>query len=1581
MTDTTIRVRKFIAGAMALLMATMPVAPVALAAPTVLTDLPIAAKVAAKPNLLYTLDDSGSMSLAYIPDSVITGPGQSAPNNQGPGYCRTTPSNTFPLAAGSIPASPTTGCGTSMTFGRDLPMLAAEFNRLYYNPDVNYDPPIDGLGNQATFTNPDGVPGITAYKFMTSAKTAAWTAVKVDPYLSASTANLAATVSVPVYCNTDWPKDNPVTVLSVGNANGEYSPTAGADCRINGTRYDALSGAPAVTDDYNYPYNWSTVGTPNTKYFYRNGGNRQIWCRTDKPGWPTTITPTGCTTVCTTITPPVAQTCFYQSDQTTTGAPYTYTPAGCDTNPAYQWTWATGGCVGTIGVECLACNRTGTTVTSGKNGRCRLATSTAPGSGGSNATCNCAGAGCTLPACPMYDPPDTGCTTTCTGSSTTPNGSAQCNTTYGTTTGATGGSTLLMDANGAGITCRRNNFTGAYVSTQVTFPETFVADPSKYNKVVNDSSCGSVASTVNIPRHYYSIASVQFCNAKILTANDPWKGFGTGTCQTKNDLNTKNNAQYGKFTRTNLINDGRTFPYTDQFTGVTSSRSFLQEMANYANWYAYYRTRILAAKTTTSIAFNIVDNKWRAGFHVMNAVATNWLDSGDFVSGSGLQRESWYNKLFAVPITAGQKTPTLDALIRIGQLVENGAGAVGGLPAHTDPIPTVAGNPVTCTANYHILFTDGFTDQTTLPTVAGEVDGGNVPARGASIGGKPALPADPGASAPTRSLSGLNALIGSSWPRPFRDAATPTANSLADISLYYWMRDLRPAMTDNVPSSDGRASKDLDWKKDPGWWQHVNFSALSYGADGLLDAANRPAVEAAIAGGASWFTAPNFPAPPNNSPWPATNVRATTADDLWHAAVNGRGKFAFAQTPLEVAYGLGSIISGIGNNSVARVGATFASRNLGPTNDFIYVATVEPGWSGDLKKVTIDTLTAVQGATRWSAAVKLDALLATPAPGTSPVVETDNAWFLDRRIVTRNVDAGTFTVVPFRYADLNTGTNTQLNTLAANATRQQKVIAYLRGGSTFGPGPTPQVLEGTAIGQFRERTGKLGNISDSKPVIVGPANKPFTDADDPGYTTYTAAHSSRALRVFVGANDGMFHVFNGENDTGPNTGGTEMFAYIPSAVFTNAFDEGGIARKGIQALTYQDGGAPIFKHHFYVNASPRTQDVDFGFTGGSVPGSTDWRTIVVSGLGKGGNTYFAIDATDTSVANESQAAAKVLWEFALPNSQFSFGNPVIAKTRAYGWVVVVASGYNNTGDGKGHLYFINAKTGALLRTLNTTAADSGSVANPSGLTKISGYVKDDANQVLEQIYGGDLNGRLWRWDVADIDPTTWQAKTVHLATLTDPSSAPQPVTTAPEIEIDLNNGVDRFVFVGTGRLLDAEDLTTPSPEQIQSMYAIRDGTLDTPMTTGLPVDGRTGLAAASGIAGVGGPAPNGWRQDLPSGQRIVVDPVAEFNVVLYSGTVLQPDPCLTSLPAYVYGRDYVSGESVVFTGGAQQPYFYTAEGAVGLDMVALYDPSQSFPVIAGIASGGDASGGIRPISIKPKSFGGGHRLSWRILGD
>ena len=134
-------------------------------------------------------------------------------------------------------------------------------------------------------------------------------------------------------------------------------------------------------------------------------------------------------------------------------------------------------------------------------------------------------------------------------------------------------------------------------------------------------------------------------------------------------------------------------------------------MTNYAKWFTYYRTRVLAAKTTSAIAFNIVDKTYRAGFQSMNLrTAAGRPPRGSTSTTSRPRTDAWYSALFGISIGPAM-TPTIDAMIRIGEVVRQGAGAVTGLPAHTDPLPTVAGNVVSCTNNYHILFTDGETNQ------------------------------------------------------------------------------------------------------------------------------------------------------------------------------------------------------------------------------------------------------------------------------------------------------------------------------------------------------------------------------------------------------------------------------------------------------------------------------------------------------------------------------------------------------------------------------------------------------------------------------------------------------------------------------------------------------------------------------------------------------------------------------------------------------------------------------------------------------------------------------------------------------
>jgi type IV pilus assembly protein PilY1 len=218
----------------------------------------------------------------------------------------------------------------------------------------------------------------------------------------------------------------------------------------------------------------------------------------------------------------------------------------------------------------------------------------------------------------------------------------------------------------------------------------------------------------------------------------------------------------------------------------------------------------------------------------------------------------------------------------------------------------------------------------------------------------------------------------------------------------------------------------------------------------------------------------------------------------------------------------------------------------------------------------------------------------------------------------------------------------------------------------------------------------------------------------------------------------------------------------------------------------------------------------------------------------------------------------------------------------------------------------------------------------------------------------------------------------------------QPVTTAPQIEIDINNGINRYVFIGTGRLLDISDLTNPTPTQQQTMYAIRDGTLSTIQTAGLPIQPRVTLdtidIGSNGINAIAGGAPNGWYHDLPNtsptAERIVVDVQADVNVAAYIGTQAPNDPCIIALPASIYARDYTTGKSLLSVGGATVASVYAANGAVGGTLVAsgTTDANGVFtPNSFKFLSSKEGPPGSTPYDVNNPITGPGNRLSWRLL--
>jgi type IV pilus assembly protein PilY1 len=73
-------------------------------------------------------------------------------------------------------------------------------------------------------------------------------------------------------------------------------------------------------------------------------------------------------------------------------------------------------------------------------------------------------------------------------------------------------------------------------------------------------------------------------------------------------------------------------------------------MTNYANWWAYYRTRMQSMKTATSLSFQPIGSSYRVGYMTINNNTTTDFQNIDTFSAD--QKKAWYDKIFAaVPRT------------------------------------------------------------------------------------------------------------------------------------------------------------------------------------------------------------------------------------------------------------------------------------------------------------------------------------------------------------------------------------------------------------------------------------------------------------------------------------------------------------------------------------------------------------------------------------------------------------------------------------------------------------------------------------------------------------------------------------------------------------------------------------------------------------------------------------------------------------------------------------------------------------------------------------------------------------------
>ena len=154
-----------------------------------------------------------------------------------------------------------------------------------------------------------------------------------------------------------------------------------------------------------------------------------------------------------------------------------------------------------------------------------------------------------------------------------------------------------------------------------------------------------------------------------------------------------------------------------------ASCTYAEEMTNYANWYAYYQTRMQMMKTAASIAFSAVGNNFRVGFYSINngGGAGNFFINPDTFDGT--QKNLWYSTFFnATPFGA---TPLRNALATIGRMY---AGQLNG--SQLNGVSVNEPLQYSCQQNFTIMSTDGYWNDTDNPkqidgtTDIGEQDAG-----------------------------------------------------------------------------------------------------------------------------------------------------------------------------------------------------------------------------------------------------------------------------------------------------------------------------------------------------------------------------------------------------------------------------------------------------------------------------------------------------------------------------------------------------------------------------------------------------------------------------------------------------------------------------------------------------------------------------------------------------------------------------------------------------------------------------------------------------------------------------------------
>lgn len=1002
--------------------------------------------------------------------------------------------------------------------------------------------------------------------------------------------------------------------------------------------------------------------------------------------------------------------------------------------------------------------------------------------------------------------------------------------------------------------------------------------------------------------------------------------------------------------QTDCVNEGDTSG-TSAPAGVTAGQ-------NVANWFSYYRTRLLMSKSGLMTAFTKLDPGYRFGFASINANGVSNIPGSpapyafdDSYSGGG----SSNNKLAVVQPYGDGSNGTQKAKFwnwlanesaNNGTPLRRALQAAGEYYKTAQPWTTMPGDPgytngsdtkFACRASYTILTTDGFWNDTD-PTGIGYAAGSDGPVQTVPTGDMTQYKAQP-------PFSGGG--VGGSVP------------SLADVATYYWENDLSDMPNEVSPST-----------ADPAAWQHMaTFTVgLGFTPAGIQPPGTTQQQIFAWAQGGAAIPGFSWPTPASNS---LNNIA-----DLEHAAVNGRGDFFNVTSPQDLAAAFAKAISDISarqsSTPAASVNASVLS--LGALSFSTGYDTKD--WSGTLSAVTLKNDGSIDQ-TLWKAETILNSDFHGPS-------------FTNRKVYSAAYDSTKptpFTSFQFTAGNVGSldGTETAglsmpaLSSTDSNDTLVNR-INYLLGDSQY-EGSTYRARSNILGAIIRSApvyvAGATGNYYQTWPTIGGIAPPEATNGAQ-SYDDFVTQQSTAPGMVYVGANDGMLHAFNSPVPTCSGTidsdgncslytfpGGTnpgkEAWAFVPRAVYTN-----------LGNLT----NAANFTFLPTVDGTPVRRDVFF--SEGTRNPNYHWHTILVGGVGLGGRGVYALDITDPA----GFSASDVLWELdsdmnvdagcvasygtcRSSDLGFTVSEPNIGRLSNGKWVALVPNGYfpdcqtpdtptgsdaqcnaianevpkDTNGNPYSALFVLDAETGKMIAELKTPTNISGVISFGLAKPVLGDYQNDQVDDVA---FAGDVQGNLWRFDLSATNPSNWTVTLVYKGLSDANGQGVQPITTMPRLFPDPST--NRFIVMfGTGKFLGVGD---NSNTVVQSVYGVRDdGSTyaqsdlvqqylhESVVPPGQPNEGSTlrcvtGSANDSSCLGATTPVNDvpvtsgGWFINLytttsggvhnDAGERVVVNPGAIFasNTVVFESLITgsqSSDPCNPSTQGAIMALNAATG--------------------------------------------------------------------------